>query len=351
MNKYPRIISLRTQEAIDSEAADWLVKLDGGRLSAKDRRALRTWLSEDPEHAQALKRLVSIWSDMDIVLNDLPDTHQSKTRNILSILLPAKWLSPALIAVFLGVVGLSVWLYFPVDRQSIIETAFHATEVGIQHVEQFSDGSMAHLNTDSIIETEYSNSSRIVRLLRGEAMFDVVHDPIRPFIVYAGNQQVKVVGTKFVVRLTSENIIVTVTDGQVQLSKRQKTESSIAVDQVMTGQQQEVILVSEGEEVEIGNKVEVPELKVVSDEELDRRFSWLSGQLVFRDERLEQIIKEISRYVPARIVIEDPDLKDVRISGRFEIGDTDALLEAIEVSFNVQTSHIENKVIHLSPIN
>ena len=351
MKKDPHIISLRTQETIDSEAADWLVKMDAGKLSVKDRRALRIWLSEDPKHAETLKQVAFIWSDMDFVLNNVPDAHQPKAGNILSILFPAKWLSPAFVVVFLGVMGLSAWLYFPIHRGSPVETAFHATEVGRQLVEQFSDGSMAHLNTDSIIETEYSSSSRIVRLLRGEAMFDVVHDPIRPFIVYAGNQQVKAVGTKFVVRLTSENIVVTVTDGQVQLSRRQKAVSGTVAGEGVSEQEQEVILVSEGEEVEIGNKVEAPEVKVVTDEEFERRFSWISGQLVFRNERLEQVIEEISRYVPARIIIEDSELKDVRISGRFEIGDTDALLEAIEVSFNVQANHIDNQVIHLSPSN
>ena len=83
---------------------------------------------------------------------------------------------------------------------------------------------------------------------------------------------------------------------------------------------------------------------------MERRFSWLNGQLVFRNEKLQQVIKEISRYVPAQIVIDDPELKEMRISGRFTIGDTDALLEAIEVSFNVHASHTGH-VIHLSPIN
>lgn len=349
MNKHPQVIPLRTRETVDSEATDWLVKLDAGRLSAKDRRALKEWLSEDPENAASLQEFATIWSEMDIVLNDLPGTRQIKSRGILSSFLAKRWVYSAAVAVFLGSVGLSAWIYFTVDRQRISEITYHATEVGTQHVEQFSDGSTAHLNTDSIIETVYSDSSRIVRLLRGEAMFDVVHDPARPFIVYAGNQQLKVVSTKFVVRLTSENIVVTVTDGQVQLTKRQKTGSGALLDN-MAKQEQEIIFVSEGEEVKIGSQVVTPEIKEVSDGEMERRFSWLNGQLVFRNEKLQQVIKEISRYVPAQIVIDDPELKEMRISGRFAIGDTDALLEAIEVSFNVHASHTGH-VIHLSPIN
>ena len=157
------------------------------------------------------------------------------------------------------------------------------------------------------------------------------------------------IGTKFVVRLTSENIVVTVTDGQVQLTKRQRTGSSASFSN-MNKKEQEIIFLSEGEEIELGNQVEAPKIKELSDDEMERRFSWLSGQLVFRNEKLQQVIEEISRYVPAQIIIDDPELKDVRISGRFTIGDTDALLEAIEVSFNVHARHTDD-VIHLSPIH
>ena len=349
MNKHPQIIPIRTRETIDSDAADWLVKLDAGRLSAEERGALRKWLSKDPENAACLQEYAAIWGEMDIVLNDLPGAPQFESGGFFSSFLTTRWAFIAAVSVFLCSAGLSVWIYFTADRQNISEIAYHATEVGTQHVEKFTDGSTAHLNTDSIIEAQFSDSSRIVRLLRGEAMFDVVRDPTRPFIVYAGNRQLKVIGTKFVVRLTSENIVVTVTDGQVQLTKRQRTGSSASFSN-MNKKEQEIIFLSEGEEIELGNQVEAPKIKELSDDEMERRFSWLSGQLVFRNEKLQQVIEEISRYVPAQIIIDDPELKDVRISGRFTIGDTDALLEAIEVSFNVHARHTDD-VIHLSPIH
>ena len=99
----------------------------------------------------------------------------------------------------------------------------------------------------------------------------------------------------------------------------------------------------------MNDEVATPKPEVIQNNDLERQLSWVSGQLVFENERLEQVIEEVSRYVPDRIIIDDPELLDTRISGRLKIGDTDALLEAIEVSFNVQADHTGDRAIHLSP--
>lgn len=348
MSKKSQVIPLRTQEIIENEAADWLAKLDSGNLSAGDRGSLREWLAQSPEHASALKELAAIWNDLDYLLNDQVQAYTPSVSTMIPRLLAIRPVFLGAMMLMFCAIGFLIWnVNSPVTSQA----SLHVTAVGIQHVEHFSDGSTAYLNTDSIIETEYSENLRVVRLLRGEAMFDVAHDPDRPFVVYAGNRAVKAVGTKFVVRLDSENILVTVTDGQVQLSKRTKE-----VDNDDTGPaqqdvtlEQEIILVSKGEEVEINEEHKIPKLKEIKSDELQRRLSWLDGQLIFKNERLELVIKEISRYVPGRIIIDDPELRDIRISGRFAIGDTEALLEAIEVSFNVQASHsLSDQTIRLS---
>jgi transmembrane sensor len=340
-DKESQVVSLRSEEIIDNEAAGWLTKLDRGNVSAGDRRALKLWLSQAPEHAQALDKLAAMWSEMDFLLNGIPETNKRNVPNPFLLLMPSRKMTYALSVFVICTVSLFFWQG---PEPVATETSFHSTRIGTHRLEQFSDGSSAHLNTNSIIETEFSNFARIVRLLRGEALFDVTHDPDRPFIVYAGNRVVKAIGTKFVVRLDSENIVLTVTDGQVQLSKRQKGDGPAP-----KSQEQEIILVSKGERVEVNDEVATPKPEVIQNNDLERQLSWVSGQLVFENERLEQVIEEVSRYVPDRIIIDDPELLDTRISGRLKIGDTDALLEAIEVSFNVQADHTGDRAIHLSP--
>jgi len=343
MKEQSRVVSIRTKEMIENEAADWLVKLDSGKLKASDRLELKNWLSQGPDYVNALKSYASIWGDMDNLLNEFPARQETEPFKTLSSIPYFRKTSLALAAAVIGTIGLTFWMSASVEQPVTTETSFHVTPIGKQQVQQFSDGSSAHLNTNSMIEIEYSQSARVVRLLRGEAMFDVAHDPARPFIVYAGVNQVTAIGTKFVVRLTSENIIVTVADGQVQLSYRPK-----GGDNSTFLQEQEVIVVSEGEQVEINDKTPMRKPEEIDDDELQRRLSWLDGQLVFENERLEQVILEISRYVPDRIIIDDPELGDIRINGRFQIGDTDALLEAIEMSFSVQARHIDEQTIRVS---
>ena len=338
------IIPLRSADIIDGEAADWLTKLDGDKLSPDDRRALKAWLAEAPEHGKALNELADMWSDMDSLLNAVPESQASEVKISLSEMFSLWFQRPSMKLVFslcfIFSIGLFVWQD---GRYLGSDTTFLVTELGKQRLETFSDGSSAHLNTNSIVETEFTDSVRVVRLLRGEALFDVAHDPDRPFIVYAGDRAVRAIGTTFVVRLDSENILVTVTDGQVQLSKREKSSGS-----VVPVKPQEVILVSKGEHIKVNDEQSFAKPVAVQYAEMNRRLSWREGQLVFENERLDQVIKEISRYMANTIIIDDPALREIRVSGRFVIGDTDALLEAIEVSFNVKVNHAGEKLIHLT---
>ena len=338
-----QVVPLRASETIKQEAADWLAKIDGGSLSERDRRALREWLAADPGHVKALTQFAAIWSEMDGLLNDFSRLGEKKV-NLWIFLRHNPWLSVPLAGICAGLLFCLVLVFAILEPP--IEQELYLTRVGDMQLRQLSDGSTAHLNTDSTIEIEYSSSRRIVRLLRGEAMFDVAHDSERPFIVYAGGNAVKAIGTQFVIRLKSENIVVTVTEGRVQLVKRRVARMEPLPVNTPPAEQ-EIVLVS-GEAVEVRDDLEQTIPVQVEREELARRLSWIQGQLVFDGERLEQVVAEIGRYIPVKIVIVEPELRDIRISGRFKIGDTDALLEAIEVSMHIHVSRVGDQLIYLS---
>ena len=341
MSNDKRVVSLRTPEHIENEASDWLVRLDGGNVSAADRKELKAWLAQDPAHAVALKSYATLWSDMDSLLNDLPDTADSPTPSAWHSMFAAQ---PAMRAMAAGVticaIGIVAWMNV---QSTGPETAFYATNVGVQQVVELDDGSLAHINTNSIIETEFSDSQRKVRLLRGEVKFDVVHDMDRPFTVYAGDRVVEAVGTAFVVQMTSQdNIVVTVTDGRVKLTNRNGGTAS-------AGSASEPVFVSKGEVAVVDDRRAMPDPVAVQVDELDRRLSWLDGQLVFREQTLDQVVDEVSRYTPVKIVIDDAELRDLRFGGRFNIGDTDAVLDAIEIKLLVRVRRADDQTIHLSP--
>ena len=340
MNTSNKVIPLHTINMIDDEASIWLVRLDNGNLSEQSRKELKTWLSADKRHPAALKAMADIWDDMDEVLIIIDDENSSNNVSIWPVLEPI--FKPLALAASISFLAIFLWFAMPTD----VQKNSYATLMGQQLDATFDDGSIIHLNTNSRIETEFSDEKRIIKLIKGEALFEVAHDPNRPFIVYAGDRLVQAIGTKFVVHLKSENIQVTVTDGKVKMSK-------VALDTNLTdikaldsaAIQKDDVYIAKGEKVIVGSN-QVPKLTYIKPENLKRELSWLDGKLIFDNEELFDVIEEFNRYVDITIVLKDPSLHNIRISGRFDLGDSEALIEALELSFNIKSQRLaSNKIL------
>jgi transmembrane sensor len=336
MNTNNKVIPLHTDNTIDDEASIWLVRLDDGNLSAQSRKELKAWLSADKRHQVALKAMADIWNDMDEVLLMLNDEDSLKDVSFWPVL------KPVMLAASISFLTLFFWLAMPLN---IVKNSY-VTLVGQQMDTTFEDGSIIHLNTNSHIETEFSNEKRIIKLIKGEALFEVAHDPNRPFIVYAGDRLVQAIGTKFVVHLESENIHVTVTDGKVKMSKVEHNTTLSDIKELNSATiQKDDIFIAKGEKVIASGNV-VPQITHIKPENIERELSWLNGKLNFDNERLFDVIKEINRYDDIEIVLKDPSLHNIRISGRFDLGDSEALIEAIELSFNIKSQQLDpNKIL------
>ena len=325
--KNAKVVPFQRGDKMRREAAEWLVKLDNqldrGGLSADDRVALRRWLRQNPEHGQILQRQAELWGDMDVLAT------YARAR-------PRPRRAPAFALATLGALAIvcsGLWLLLSAPGEPGAERLL-ATAVGEQREERLTDGSRVHLNTDSLITVQFGAGERRVRLLRGEAAFDVAHDPQRPFSVYAHNRIVTALGTRFTVRLGAQKVRVAVAEGKVALgraspgSKRRTAPGA----QPPAEPAREVMFLVQGQRAELplaGSAA--PVLAAMDQQAQERTFSWLQGRLIFDDERLATIVAEVSRYTAAKVTIA-PELGDIRLSGRFKTGDTEALLEALELS-------------------
>lgn len=338
MNKRNKVIPLRTINTIDDEASIWLVRLDNGNLSNQSRKELKAWLSADKRHPIALKAMADIWNDMDKILIDIDNESTVSSLSLWPIFKPvALAASASFLAIF-------IWLVMPES----IERNTYITSVGQQTDATFVDGSIIHLNTNSHIETEFSDEKRLIRLIKGEALFEVAHDPNRPFIVYAGDRLVQAIGTKFVVHLQSENVHVTVTEGKVKMSKVALNSKLTDIKELdSTTIKKTDLYITQGEQV-IVSKNQTPELTQFKPENINRKLSWLDGKLIFDNEALFNVIEEINRYVDVEILVEDPSLRNVKISGRFDLQDSEALIEAIELSFNIKSQRLNVRQVLLT---
>lgn len=329
--------NIKSRSRIIEEASAWVVKLNGGRLSREDSLAFEDWLNESDAHKQAFKQLAQVWSGVGRAFEVRPtqDGAQMSIRRIISAwaqVYPAKAWSVGIAAclalvICAGLVGNALLL----KPQSKLDLVVAQTRVGESKTIAMSDGSIIQLNTDTEVNVAYSEGERAVKLLKGEAFFRVAKNANRPFRVYAGNGSVEAVGTAFGVYLRNNATEVTVTEGQVKLSR---LETAAKPGTSRLPEREDTIATAVAGRNVVFDKSLIS-FEEINKEEMAKKLSWQEGRLLFNGDTLEKAVGEFERYTSADIVILDNDIRNTRIIGSFSSGDLEKFLYALETSFDI----------------
>jgi len=288
----------RSPADIEAEAAAWLARLHSPYRSQDTDAALKAWLKADPSHEEALGRATEIW-DLLPGVQVAPEPRMRSRRLVFAL--------AASLLLLLSIGG----AYILMNRPPVHETA-----VGEQQLVMLDDGTRVSLNTNSRITILYSQGERRVRLDRGEAMFQVTHDAARPFIVQSGDEQVRALGTTFLVRRDGDTrIAVTLIEGRVEVSRPSLARTP------------RIAVLTPGQRVTVttnaGAALDRPSIEAVT--------AWRRGEVVFEDTNLLEAAEELNRYNSEHLVIADPSLASLRISGVFSTGDLEEVARAIAV--------------------
>jgi transmembrane sensor len=196
------------------------------------------------------------------------------------------------------------------------------------------DGSHIVLNTASKVRVVLSDSERHVDLAQGEAFFEVAKDAKRPFVVQAKNTKIIAVGTQFSVRRESDgNVQLLVTEGKVRVEGEYPASPAAARSPSLVPASQRTV-VSAGEVAEIG----VRGLKVQDEPvpQVEDELAWRDGYLVFRETTLADAVAKFNRYSARRIVIADPTVAMMPLTGKFRATNNDAFISLLEQTFHIQ---------------
>ena len=300
-------------DQIEDEALAWLMRTTSGNFTQQ--QALNNWLNQSAKHRLAYENAQQLWQGLGglrehpfISKNRIQaKKHHSNHRVFLSRMSLALAASFALIAVLFN-----------------INPAWHAeyhTSVGEQESISLADASTVHLNSDSSIDPDYSPEQRRIKLVAGEAEFVVSKDKSRPFIVVADGQEIKALGTDFIVKIQPQGISVTVIESSVQVS--QPDMNTIVPVVLYPGQRIDSIV----------GQAPGP----VSTVELSRANSWRFNRLIFESETLDNVIAEINRYRKGHIFLGRRSLANYRVSGVFNISELDNLLTVINKTLPIKS--------------
>lgn len=337
---------------IEDEACEWLIKLDRDEpLSNDEIKALREWIAHSDRHRQEFERLARLWGRMN-VLTELAvplDRSVDSERGILKR--PAGFfgakrslaVAATVVVVSIAVLMANRFLIEPVPDVDGV----YVSRVGEVKKVVLPDGSVVELNTNSSMRVDYDSDEREIRLLRGEGFFEVASDSVRPFVVYAANGRVEAVGTAFTVYLKDSDVQVTVTEGQVDLAVVGPPKPDTSADNRAGGNASQTLgRLSAGQSTTISNSIGA--VHGIEQRELVRKLAWRQGMLMFSGEPLEEVVSEISRYTDIRIRIADPAVRELRIGGRFKVGEVDAMFEVLESSFGIRVTRVDEHTVRLS---
>jgi transmembrane sensor len=325
----------------EREASDWFARMNADDVTADDHARFEAWLRAHSCNARAYAELTATWSELVKAGPVVRAVYFGQAMNAASAgsARTPRRLVGALAATIGAVVLGIAWHLYKQEEDSRFQTA-----IGEQVAVTLPDGSSFDLNSNSRVEVDYSQRSRVVRLERGEAYFKVAHDTQRPFWVHAGNRWVRAVGTAFNVYLRPAGVQVTVSEGTVNVVNATGYEFPPA-DALAAS-------VTAGEQADSHGHADV--IRTLNAAQLNRLLAWRKNSLYFQDEPLGDVVNELMRYTTLKIEIADDSLKRLPVGGTFQTNPegAEALLKMLEDGFGAKVHRAGPDHVYIEgPVN
>lgn len=303
------------EERRSEEAAGWVARLQSSDATAADRDGFAAWCAENPKNAEAYRDLSSLWGE----LKEAPVT-KGRLPKLRAARLARR--AAGIGVLLLAVAGLGVSQSGWVERLQ----ADYSTGIGEIRRVALPDGSRAVLNTDTALRLRFDGSRRRVEILRGEAYFEVAPMPTRPFVATGETLEATALGTRFAMQLShgGRGPEVAVEEGRVAVRSREAQVELKAGDEATLGSDGRLVL---------------------SRPDVAEQVAWKDGKLVFSDRPLSEVLATLSRYRRGRIVVLDERAARQRISGVFDIANTDEALATLEASLPVNVTRLTGLVV------
>jgi transmembrane sensor len=316
-------------QRISAEAAVWVTDLHGPDRDEELESRVRRWIADDPRHAAALEQATDVWQQNGNIprhpLRRVSESARGRKR--------VRTTGAALAGMAALCAALACTFYFLRDDTL-------ATGPSEQRIIDLSDGSQVTLNANSRVVVQYDDRVRKLTLKNGEALFDVVKDRARPFVVIAGDRKVIAVGTSFEVRReepAGSTFAVTLVEGRVAI------EPLSWPDALPASSVSGVKLLNPGERLRFAGDTN----ETLDTPSIERVTAWRRGQMIFDNASLAEAEAEFNRYGARQLAIEGPAARKLRVGGVFRIGDPYSFAQSMADTYHLRII-IRDKMIILT---
>lgn len=315
------------QDVIEFEAAHWVDRMNSPVLDSADAADFDRWILADPRHCDSYARQSAMWQSAGLSqalaetsLSDGTAVEADEAAATISWDLPSYPRMASLLAVAACVLLLCTFM-----PPLIVQEASFSSPRGVTREVALADGSRVRLDGDTRIDVRITPWSRRVDLAQGEAFFDVAHEEWRSFTVEMGNARVSVLGTAFDVdRVDAATQVIQVYRGLVSVEAGVGREWRLPA----------------GTGLELAGQ-RVRSLRDVAGD----RPAWTGGWYEANDVPIWQLVQHVNRNAARPIVLADPGLGELQVTGRFRTAQPEDVLEAISALHDLHWQKVADRYV------
>ncbi len=306
------------------EAAAWVARMMSGEASDEERAAFAVWREASTENRVALEQLDAALAQADAVsVEALEEQFTDELATAAEEAARPVWPIAASLAAIAAAAALAVTFFSPSVQP---ESTLYATSRGEIETAALPDGSSIALNSATTLSVAYERKRRRARLTAGEAAFEIVRDPDRPFVVETPHGEVVVTGTVFNVEIGDEASYVYVVSGSVGVPGFAGGEARLAA----------------GETTSIDALGRSPRVDAFDPATV---LAWRDGLARFRAAPLREVIAELNAYFDTPIALGEPALASLSVTGDFDIADQSAAVAALALVFDLEAEYAGDKIV------
>ena len=337
--------------ALRATAAQWTIRRDRG-LSASESIDYELWLAADPRHAAAMQRSAAAWSRLDRIPESAAapvlataTRRRSFWRRSLAFAPLATAAAVALVALHLTRPSATTPSASAALAPASASASAATSPSSAPRQLTLSDGTVVQLNTGGEVLEQFTPAERRVLLSHGEAHFAVTKNPARPFVVQAGNVDVRAVGTAFNIHLKAATVDVLVTEGVVQLNRPSAQVPVVTIaappDNLprLNANERAVVSLAPTSPTSPASLAPAIVVTTATPDDIARTLAWQAPLLRLGGQTLAELAVEFERRSGQRVILADPALASLRVGGRFRADDLAGFTHLLATTLDLDVDH------------
>lgn len=313
MNNFVKHKKTELDSEVLDQAFQWAVSMKSGSVSEQQTEKFQQWLNDNPDNLVAWQQIQVVEQEFATLKKAKTNFEKSQKKKISFVLGSIFSIALIVSSVLTDIVTINYW------------RSDYMTGVAERQVVNLTGGAKIMLNSDSAITVNQVSSYYEIQLLEGEVFVDssAASTPFKPRVVTADGEFTPT-GTQFVIKNRENETTLQVIEGRVAMqTKRQLTH--VTANQGW--------LLSEGTASPIDSIAIKPG-------------GWTKLVIEANNARLGDVLDRLSHYRPGMLIFSD-DIADLKVSGTFQLMDTNNALLALKGSLPIEVKHITKWVTQI----